>query len=513
MPIQISYPGSAGDIAGTALLGGQGQYAQNVNQLLTQQWQTAAGIQNARMMAMAQAAQEAQQQQNQQQFELAKMPMQAGIQAQQMQYQNQLGMQADAQQQALHDYYGGQQSQQDFAEQQDLSAQNAQQQRENQAAQIQLQQQGDLAKQQQMSQYKSDTELMQSFQDGSYQKRLQQIQQQATRDGSDYTPEQKQQIQTHQNTLAAAQAAVGPQEGMGSTTSASVRPAVKDAMTALSNIYSNPGQPKPPSPAQQFSQGTAWYQPNASDPSQIISDTPTPGAIPVQKNANSNQWESKIIKPGDMNRSKQNDEALQDVKVLDATYKAKKSARELEGGSLDKINRQIEKEKANYAATNYAAVPQGWEEQRRAQLMQEQQQANAAGDAAFERDRSSLPQRNVGPQRAQAPGEAAAGMAGGQSPPGAVNPRLPANDSSSGQPGWNAQQQHPAAGIPAQAQSAQPPEQSQPAASPQQPQLSIEHAKMVHSRLKNTPRDKWSPHDWILWSQALQSLGALQPAQ
>jgi hypothetical protein len=500
MPINISYQPAAGLVAGSSLLAGQGQYAQNANQLLTQQWQTAAQIQNSRLMAMAQAAQDAQMQQNQQNFQMQQMPVQAAYQQQNQAFQSQLGTQADAQQQMLRSYLGSQQSTQDAAEQQQLSAQQAQQQADNQAAQITLQQQGQLSNQQQMAQFNSDQQMMGQFQDGSYQKRLQQIQQQATQDGSSYTDAQQQQIQTHQQTLQAAQSAVGPTEGAGTATTASVMPAVKQAMTALSNIYSNPGKPPPVSPSQQFAQGTVWYQPNATEPSQIYSDTPSAGAIPVQLNKKTQQWESKIIRPGDVagGGSRANDEAKQDMEVLEAGYKAEKMATALEAPpSPREIKAEVENRwHAGLMDKDDSVNQPGWREamyqQVSQEMMQEHAQNRAAGKARVEADKAKLPQRGVGPQAAPA--------GGAQPPPAGIPAPAPQAPVANGQP--QVTPQNP------QGQ----PQQAQPAANPND-QSNMNRDRpwaeaVMHHAQQHPDLNRWSTEDLLALRKARMILGS-----
>lgn len=294
--ININYAPAAGVVAGLGLLGGQGEYAQNVNQLLTQQWQTAAQMNNARLIAMQQAAAEAQRQAGQQNFEMQMAPMRSYLDMQNQAFQSQLGSQADAQRQILGAQLGSQQSAQDFGEQQALYAQHAQLQSQNDAARIAQQQQGQLYNQQEMYKFQDDQATSQQFQSDPFAV-LRQNQQQAQQSGYDYSPEQQTQIAEAKKNLTAMQSAIKN----GQATLPTLLPSIKANMATLSTISANPSVAPPPSMSQRVAKATSWFNPKSQDPSQAISDQYAPGSIPVtidQKTGKPMVWQG--FKPPEM---------------------------------------------------------------------------------------------------------------------------------------------------------------------------------------------------------------------
>ncbi|MHB1950110.1 MAG: hypothetical protein ACYCQK_01395 [Acidiferrobacteraceae bacterium] len=272
MPINISYQPGAGYVAGMGLLAGQGQWAQNANQILTQQWQTAAQLQNARLLAMQQAAYDQQKQAADQNFQMQMAPVNAGLQMQQAAYQSDLGMQSDAQKQYLQSQYGAAQSEQDFQEQSTLAAQQAQQAAENRAAQIAQEQQGQLANSQAMAQYNADQQLMHQFTTAPFaqaQKNMQQAQSQ----GMGFSPERMQQIKGLQNDLSTMSQQIGT-----NYTGSTLMPSIRQKMSQLNQITSQPDAPAPPPTMQQYQQKVIFFNQSTGE----FSPTPKPGFVERQ---------------------------------------------------------------------------------------------------------------------------------------------------------------------------------------------------------------------------------------
>lgn len=295
MPIQISYNPAASVVANSAVLGGQGQYFQYLNNLLNSQWQTSAQLNNSRLMAMQQAAAESQRQAQQQSFEMQMAPQKAFLEAQGQAYHTQLGMQADAQHQLLGSQLNSDEqarkSAQDFEETKSLASQQQNQQAarlaqqaDYESARLAQQQGGQLDNQQQMAQFNADMPYVQQFKSDPF-SMLRQNQQKAQQSGYGYTDDQSQQIDKASKGLSAAQEAIQN----GDATMGSLLPQIRKNMDILRTVSANPGKPPDTPISQQISKGTAWFNRNAQDPSQAISDQYTPGAVPVSLNPKTGQ--------------------------------------------------------------------------------------------------------------------------------------------------------------------------------------------------------------------------------
>lgn len=438
------------------LLAGQGEYAGQVNQLLSNQWAQAAQMQNARILAMGQAAAEAQRQASQQNFESNMLPMRSFYDQQNQQFQSNLGMQSDAQRQMLGAQIGSQQSAQDFGEQQQLAAQNAQQHADNESARIAQQQQGQLGNQQAMAQFNEDQQAAQQFQQDPF-ATMRTNQQQSQQKGYSYSDDQQNQMNEAKKNLSAMQQSIQN----GEATLPTLLPAIKQAMGTLSSVSANPSVAPPPALPDQFSKDVLWA--SQSDPSQPFADKPSPGYVPMQKDPKTGQWQVirgwKAPEPGEVGEDGQ----IVSEKTLG--LRAKNNT-----AGLDWAFKRMEAEASTPNGQMAQMSDPNWRQNKLQEYMGLYNSVNAG-----------MVKPVAGP-----------GAPGQQPDQQQVTP------------------QNPQGAPPQQQPMAQP--QQQPVAGQQQiPPIPPQEVPQVISRLKQIARDHWTPNDWFMWKRVQQTLQ--QPQQ
>lgn len=464
MAVNISFQPSAGTVAGLGLLAGQSDYTNKLNQLGVQAWQTQQQIIASRLNAMQQAASEAQRQASSQQFQMQMMPQKAMLDAQQQAYHTQLGMGADREKQLLHAQIASQQSQQDFGEQQQLDAYRLQQQADKDAAHIAMQQRGDLENKQAMATFTEDQRAAMIFQSDPLQEYRQNMQQ-AQQAGYKHSDDQNEKMNEAKKVLASAQATLD-KDG----TLPSLLPAIKQSLATLRRISSNPEVAPQPSLEQQVSKDVLWV--NQADESAPFSQTPKLGHVPMQKDQKTGQWQVirgwKAPEPGEVG---------EDGQIVSEKTRGVQLQNQLKERKVN-LDREdwVEKKLTAFATQNMKlSFDPTWPDL----LEQERQKLYQTYDrAAHATPSGPLP---VGPQ--QQPSQQSQ-----------VTPQNPQGEHTTGimspqNPAMQTQGQHP--------------DQVDPRI----------QAQGIIYRLKNTPRNRWTPEDVRMGQEAYRILGLVPQQQ